>query len=85
MIFLDNSTGIEKGRIAAFDYERLLSNLEKPLELRKIDYRKCPVFGFLFAETRESNFSELEKILKSDLSEFVTLISDNDKEGKGVE
>lgn len=40
MIFLDNSTGIEKGRIVSFDYERLLSNLETPLELRKIDYRK---------------------------------------------
>lgn len=72
IIVLDNSTGIEGDRITAFDYDMLLSNFEKPLELRRINYKEYPVFGFLFTETREKNFSELERILKSDLSEFVT-------------
>lgn len=73
IIVLDNSTGIEGNQITAFNYDLLLSNFEKPLELRKIDYKEYPVFGFLFTETKEENFSELERILKSDLNEFITL------------
>ncbi|WP_419659382.1 hypothetical protein Dvar_82720 [Desulfosarcina variabilis str. Montpellier] len=72
IIVLDNSTGIEGTQIASFDYDRLLSNFENPLELRKIDYNEYPVFGFLFTETKEENIVELERILKSDLKEFIT-------------
>lgn len=73
IIVLVNSTGIDGSRIKAFDYDRLLSYFEKPLNLRKIDYKEYPVFGFLFAETREENFSELDRILRSDLKEFIKL------------
>ena len=73
IVVLDNSTGIEGTQIASFDYDRLLSNFEKPLELRKIDYQEYPVFGFLFTETKEENLFELERILKSDLKEFITV------------
>ena len=72
IIVLDNSTGIDADNITSFDYEKLLSNFEKPLELRKIDYKRYPVFGFLFTETREDNFIELKKILDSDLNEFIS-------------
>lgn len=72
IIVLDNSTGIDADKITSFDYEKLLSNFEKPLELRKIDYKRYPVFGFLFTETREDNFIELKKILDSDLNEFIS-------------
>jgi len=72
IIVLDNSTGIDVDEIASFDYEKLLSNFEKPIELRKIDYKKYPVFGFLFAETRKDNFIELKNILDSDLNEFIS-------------
>lgn len=73
IIVLDNSTGIEGNKITAFDYDRLLSKFENPLELRRINYRKYPVFGFLFTETSEKNVYELESILKSDLREFVSV------------
>ena len=72
IIVLDNSTGTDINEIKSFDYENLLSCFEKPLELRKIDYKKYPVFGFLFTETREDNFIELKSILDSDLNEFVS-------------
>ena len=72
IIVLDNSTGIDVDEITSFNYEKLLSNFEKPIELRKIDYKKYPVFGFLFAETRENNFIELKNILDSDLNEFIS-------------
>jgi hypothetical protein len=71
LIVLDNSTGLDVKSIASFNYEKLLSSFEKPLELRKIDYRTYPVFGFLFAETREDNFIELQKILSSNLKEYI--------------
>jgi len=72
IIVLDNSTGIDVDEITSFNYKKLLSNFEKPIELRKIDYKKYPVFGFLFTETREDNFIELKNILDSDLNEFIS-------------
>lgn len=72
IIVLDNSTGIGVEDITSFDYEKLLSAFEKPLELRKCDYKKYPVFGFLFTETGEDNFIELKNILDSDLNEFIS-------------
>jgi len=73
IIVLDNSTGINIDQIKSFDYDKLLSNFEKPMELRKIDFREYPVFGFLFTETREENFIELKNILHSDLNEFISI------------
>ncbi|MDO9256796.1 MAG: ATP-grasp domain-containing protein [Bacteroidales bacterium] len=70
-IVLNNSTGIEGKNVLSFDYERLLSDFEKPLELRKTDYKKFPLFGFLFCETRKQNMEELNRILLSDLNEYV--------------
>jgi len=72
IIVLDNSTGIDTDEIASFDYEKLLSQFEKPLELRKVDHKTYPLFGFLFTETRQDNYIELENILHSDLTEFVS-------------
>jgi len=72
IIVLDNSTGINVDKITSFNYEKLLSKFEKPIELRKIDYKKHSVFGFLFTETREDNFIELKNILDSDLNEFIS-------------
>ena len=73
IIVLDNSTGMEATDIATFDYDKLVAGFERPLILRKIDYHQYPVFGFLFVETREDNFVELETILLSDLREFVSV------------
>jgi len=72
IVVLDNSTGIEAKDIKSFNFEKLLETFEKPLELRKIDFNKYPVFGFLFTETKADNFDELKKILDSDLSEYIT-------------
>jgi hypothetical protein len=73
MMVIENSTGHEAVQIKSFNYDKLLADFEKPLELRKIDWHKYPVFAFLFAETRNENFAELERILKSDLSEYIVL------------
>ena len=71
-IVLNNSTGTEGKYINSFDYKKLLATFEKPLELRKTDFAKFPLFGFLFCETRKQNMLELERILMSDLKEYIS-------------
>jgi hypothetical protein len=73
LMVIENSTGHEAVQIKSFNYDKLLADFEKPLELRKIDWHKYPVFAFLFAESRNENFAELERILKSNLSEYIVL------------
>ena len=70
-IVLNNSTGTEGKNITSFDYAKLLATFEKPLELRKTDFSKFPLFGFLFCETRKENMQELDRILMSDLKEYI--------------
>ncbi|MGK0353779.1 MAG: hypothetical protein ACJAYX_004477 [Planctomycetota bacterium] len=71
MIALGNSTGIAGNEIPSFDYESLLARFEQPLELRRTDYRRYPIFGFLFTRTSAANRSELAWALRSDLREFI--------------
>ena len=73
-IVLNNSTGTEGKYINSFDYKKLLATFEKPLELRKTDFAKFPLFGFLFCETRKQNMLELERILMSDLKEYISFL-----------
>ncbi len=73
IVVLDNSTGVDGKDITSFNYNKLLQQFEKPLELRKIDFKEYPVFGFLFVATREENFFELKRVLDSDLKEFVSI------------
>jgi hypothetical protein len=73
IIVLNNSTGEKVENISSFDYEKLSSCFEKPLFLSKADHKNYHIFGFVFAETGQENFAEIENILKSDLTEFITL------------
>jgi len=70
-IVLNNSTGIQGMHIKSFDYDKLLAGFENPLELRKADFKTFPIFGFLFCETRIQNMQELDRILVSDLKEYI--------------
>lgn len=70
-IVLNNNTGIPGKAIQAFNYDKLLADFQKPLELRKADFRKFPLFGFLFTETRKSKIDELLRILHSNLKEYI--------------
>ena len=72
IVALGNSTGIDGEDIQSFEHEALLARFERPLELRKTDHRRYPIFGFVFTQTRAENFAELDWALRSDLREFVT-------------
>jgi len=72
LIMLNRSLDLNLKKVKAFDYEKLLSDFEKPLELRKADHEKYGFFGYLFTETRDNSWNEIERILKSDLREYIT-------------
>ena len=71
LVVLNKPAEIDSKTVKAFDYEKLLSDFEKPLELRKADLEKYGFFGYMFTETRDSNWGEIERILKSDLKEYI--------------
>ena len=73
IIILDNSTGYSADKIKGFNYEKLLSRFSSPLELRKIDYHEYPLFGILFTKTEPGNYGEIERVLHSDLREYIEL------------
>jgi len=73
LIVLDNNSGIKEDEIASFDYDLLLKEFEKPLNLRKVDFKTYAVFGFLFTETTLNNKEELNHILTSDLRKYIKL------------
>ncbi|PLX12012.1 MAG: ATP-grasp domain-containing protein, partial [Marinilabiliales bacterium] len=73
LIVLNNSSGIKEENIKSFDYDRLLKDFSKPLEIRETDYLKFTIFGFLFLETDEKTEDELSEILNSDLKKYIIL------------
>lgn len=72
IVVLDNNSGISEADIKSFNYDAIIKEFGKPLELRKIDYKSYLVFGFLFLETPKSDMSELYNILKSNLKKYIT-------------
>jgi hypothetical protein len=71
IIILNNNSGIDARDVKKFDYEKLAGTLESVLEIRKVDVVKFHIFGFVFAETRPGRFKSLDKLLHSDLKEFI--------------
>ena len=71
VVVLDNSTGTAGRNIDSFDYDGVWKSFAQPLEMRRVDYKRYPLFGFLFAQTQPDQTDELIRILKSDLSEYI--------------
>jgi len=72
LVMLNRPVDLDLKEVKVFDYEKLLSYFEKPLELRKADHGKYGFFGYMFTETMDINWGEIERILKSDLREYIT-------------
>ncbi len=69
MILLDKPKNLPPD--ARLDPEKLIAAFQHVLEARFINIPELPLFGFLFTETDEDHKDELERILKSDLTEFL--------------
>lgn len=73
LIVLDNSTGLDPENIAKFDYQALANDCEKPVLIRPLDINKYPLFGFVFLETSPGQEQLLNRILNSNLSEYISI------------
>ena len=73
IIILNNNSGINEKEIESFNFNKLAMDFEKTMEIREIDFRIYPVFGFVFIETTKGNEEELNKILSSNLREYIKL------------
>jgi carbamoylphosphate synthase large subunit len=73
VIVLDNSSGISTDKIKKFNFKKVVDSFTHVLESRIVDYKKFPLFGFLFVETSADDNQQLTNILLSDLSEYIEL------------
>lgn len=71
MVVLDNTTGYERGEVKGFDYEYLISKFSDVIDLREADFNKYAIFGFLLVKSTDETQGEIERILSSDLREYV--------------
>lgn len=69
----DISKDIKLSDIASIDYEAFVRDFERPLNLRKMDYKTYPVFAFMFSETSEKDTREFDYFLKSDLKKYIIM------------
>ena len=54
-----------------FDYDALCRDFGKVVHLRPCDFRRFSHFGFLFTETPADRREELDRIIRSDLTEYI--------------
>ncbi len=71
LVVLNNSTGTEGSQISSFNYEQLQKDYNSIIELRKTDFTKFPLFGFLFVKVKHTAIDSLEPLLKSTLKEYI--------------
>ena len=50
VVVADTTRGLDPAQIESVDYEAFAARFSNPLELRRIDWRRHPLFAFLFAE-----------------------------------
>lgn len=62
---------VDKSMIKEVDYDGFLKNISHPLEVRKIDYRRHPIFAIVFAKT--DDYSEMSNILKKNMRDFIII------------
>ena len=72
IVILDNKSGIEPANILSFNYADLVNDFENPISIRPLDINQYPVFGFAFTETSFQNQKELDEILVSDLTKYIS-------------
>jgi hypothetical protein len=76
LIVADIPKHIDREKIESIDYDRFLSLFKRPLEIRKINYKKYPIMAFLFTEADSNDWEEVHKILKVDFADYIKLKQD---------
>ncbi len=64
---------ISLDNILSINYDKFYNRFKKPLGLRKINYKKFPIFAFIFLETKKGDWKEIEDVLVDDLKSYINL------------
>jgi hypothetical protein len=73
LVIADFPGSINRDAIESVDYDGYLARFSAPLELRPVDFRRQPVFAFLFTRVSASDMSELTEVLHADLSDYLRM------------
>lgn len=68
------SSDVDRSKIKSFDYESYLKNFSNVLELRRINYKKNPLFAIIFGQTNDKE--EVKNILQLKPLEYGTFAQD---------
>ena len=73
LVVADLPGDLDRTRVTRIDYERFTARFTRPLELRKVEDPRHPVFAFLFVRVRDDELDQLDAVLHADLTEYVAL------------
>jgi len=71
LVVADIPSDVPGESIESVDYDAFLSRFSGPLDLRRTDFKRHPVFAFLFVEVPEDDMSELRDVLHADLRQYL--------------
>ena len=66
----DIPNNIDRSKIKEINFEKYLKNIKNPLEIRKIDYSKNPIFAITFAKT--PTMEEIKFLLGDDTGKYIS-------------
>ncbi len=75
VVVCDIPASVDRAAIESVDYDALEACFSRPLEVRRVDFRRYPVLAFVFAEVPASDLSELRAMLGADLTAYVHMAS----------
>jgi len=73
LVVADLPADLDRTRVTAIDYDAFTARFSRPLELRRIEDPRQPVFAFLFVRVRDDELDQLDEILRADLTQYVRL------------
>ena len=73
VVVADIPASVDREAIESVDYEALEARFSRPVEVRRTDFRRYPVLGFVFAEVPSADLRELRAMLGADLTAFVRM------------
>ena len=73
LVVADLPPDLDRTRVHHIDYDGFLGRFSEPLELRRVEDPRHPVFAFLFVRVRDDQMDQLEAILHADLTVHVKM------------
>ncbi|HKK69738.1 MAG TPA: ATP-grasp domain-containing protein [Candidatus Krumholzibacteria bacterium] len=73
LVVADLPADLDRTRVTSIDYEAFAARFSRPLELRRVEDPRHPVFAFLFVRVRDDELDQLDAVLHADLTEYVRL------------